>query len=140
MVLPDFGLGWICIFFVVLTLGSITCSYTTALIYGHIYPFFPAISDTGVLSPEKFIFREFNNLAAFLFIANTYVRYMQYQLVAFQCREEHWWLEKLNKFTFGMGILSGISMTFVANFETQKVSFKGGRVCSLCQTRANVTC
>lgn len=127
MVLPDFGLGWICIFFVVLTLGSITCSYTTALIYGHIYPFFPAISDTGVLSPEKFIFREFNNLAAFLFIANTYVRYMQYQLVAFQCREEHWWLEKLNKFTFGMGILSGISMTFVANFETQKVSFKGGR-------------
>ena len=121
---PDLGLGWLCILFVVLTISSISCSYSVALMYGHIYPFFPAISDTGVLSPEKYIFRELNNLAAFLFITNAYVRYMQYQLVASQCREEHTKLERLNKLTFGIGILAGISMTFVANFEIQRVRLK----------------
>ncbi|XP_031569239.1 DNA damage-regulated autophagy modulator protein 1-like [Actinia tenebrosa] len=124
MGLPDLGLGWLCILFVVLTISSISCSYSVALIHGHIYPFFPAISDTGALSPEKYIFRELNNLAAFLFITNAYVRYMQYQLVAEQCREEHSKLENLNKFTFGIGILAGISMTLVANFEIQReISF-----------------
>ncbi|EDO45188.1 predicted protein, partial [Nematostella vectensis] len=109
---------------VVLTLGSMLTSYIVAFIHGHVYPFMPAVSDTGVLSPEKYIFRELNNLASFLFIATCFVRYMQYQIVAEQCREESVKLSRLNKLTFGIGTLSGVSMTFVANFEIQKtVSF-----------------
>ena len=115
------GLGWVCLLFVVFSLFSVSCSYSIAIFHGHVYPFLPSISETGVKFPEKYVFRELFNLSAFLFITNAYVRYMQYQLVAEQCRDDHHWLTQLNEFTFMVGICSGIAMTFVANFEVQKV-------------------
>ena len=96
-------------------------SYCVALSHGHIYPFLPAISETGVLYPEKYFFRELANLSAFSFISNGFVRYMQYKLVAEQCREEHVKLRRLNKLAFVVAIFAGVGMTFVANFEIEKV-------------------
>ena len=46
---------------------------------------------------------------------------MQYKLVAEQCREEHVKLRRLNKLAFVVAILAGVGMTFVANFEIEKV-------------------
>lgn len=99
-------------------------SYCVALSYGHIYPFLPAISETGVLFPEKYVFRELANLSAFLFISNAFVRFMQYKLVAEQYPEDNVKLHRLNKLAFVVAILAGLGMTLVANFEIEKVCSK----------------
>lgn len=119
---PRCGLGWLCILLVICSAVTVISSYCVALSHGHIYPFLPAISETGVLYPEKYVFRELANLIAFLFISNAFVRFMQYKLVADQCREEHVKLRRLNKLAFVVAILAGVGMTFVANFEIEKVS------------------
>lgn len=118
---PRCGLGWLCILLVICSVVTVVSSYCVALSHGHIYPFLPAISETGVLFPEKYVFRELTNLTAFLFISNAFVRFMQYKLVAEQCREEHVKLRRLNKVAFVVAILAGVGMTFVANFEIEKV-------------------
>ena len=100
---------------------TVISSYCVALSHGHIYPFLPAISETGVLFPEKYVFRELANLSAFLFISNAFVRFMQYKLVAEQCPEEHVKLRRLNNLAFMVAILAGVGMTLVANFEIEKV-------------------
>jgi len=115
------GLGWLCILLSICCAVTVISSYCVALSYGHIYPFLPAISETGVLYPEKYVFRELANLSAFLFISNAFVRFMQYGLVAQQCREEHVKLCRLNKLAFVVAILAGLGMTLVANFEIEKV-------------------
>lgn len=115
------GLGWLCILLVICCAITVISSYCVALSYGHIYPFLPAISETGVMYPEKYVFRELANLSAFLFISNAFVRFMQYKLVAEQCREEHVKLCRLNKLAFVVAILAGLGMTLVANFEIEKV-------------------
>lgn len=120
-ILPRCGLGWLCILLVICSAVAVISSYCVALSHGHIYPFLPAISETGVLYPEKYVFRELANLSAFLFISNAFVRFMQYKLVAEQCREEHVKLRRLNKLAFVVAILAGVGMTFVANFEIEKV-------------------
>ena len=116
------GLGWLCILLTICCAVTVISSYCVALSYEHIYPFLPAISETGVLYPEKYVFRELANLSAFLFISNAFVRFMQYKLVAQQCREENVKLCRLNKLAFAVAILAGVGMTFVANFEIGKVS------------------
>ena len=118
---PRCGLGWLCILLVICSTVTVISSYCVALSHGHIYPFLPAISETGVLYPEKYVFRELANLTAFLFISNAFVRFMQYKLVAEQCREEHVKLRRLNKLAFVVAILAGVGMTFVANFEIEKL-------------------
>lgn len=115
------GLGWLCILLAICCAVTVISSYCVALSYGHIYPFLPAISETGVLYPEKYVFRELANLSAFLFISNAFVRFMQYKLVAEQCREGHVKLGRLNKLAFAVAILAGLGMTLVANFEIEKV-------------------
>lgn len=117
------GLGWLCILLTICCGATVIASYCVALTYGHIYPFLPAISETGVLYPEKYVFRELTNLSAFLFISNAFVRFMQYKLVAEQCREGHAKLCRLNTVAFLVAILAGLGMTLVANFEIEKVSF-----------------
>ena len=116
------GLGWLCILLAICCAATVISSYCVALTYGHIYPFLPAISETGVLYPEKYVFRELANLSAFLFISNAFVRFMQYKLVAEQCREGHVKLCRLNTLAFVVAILAGLGMTLVANFEIEKVS------------------
>ena len=118
---PRCGLGWLCILLAICSAVTVVSSYCVALSHGHIYPFLPAISETGVLYPEKYVFRELANLTAFLFISNAFVRFMQYKLVAEQCREEHVKRRRLNKLAFVVAILAGVGMTFVANFEIEKV-------------------
>lgn len=117
----NLGLGWLCILFVVFSINTVISSYCVALSHGHIFPFLPAISETGVLYPEKYIFRELGNLSGFLFVANAYIRYLQYKLVSEQCPEEHPTLNRLNMLAFITAICSGTGITFVANFEVQKV-------------------
>ncbi|XP_074633412.1 DNA damage-regulated autophagy modulator protein 1-like [Acropora palmata] len=114
------GLGWLCILLAICCGATVIASYSVALTYGHIYPFLPAISETGVLYPEKYVFRELTNLSAFLFISNAFVRFMQYKLVAEQCREGHAKLCRLNTVAFLVAILAGLGMTLVANFEIEK--------------------
>ena len=119
----NLGLGWLCILFVLLSINTVVCSYCVALSYGHIFPFLPAISETGVLYPERYIFRELGNLTGFLFVANAYVRFLQYQLVAEQCPERHSRLDRLNLVAFVTAMFSGTGITFVVNFEVQKVRY-----------------
>ena len=121
---PRCGLGWLCILLVICCSVTVVSSYCVALSYGHIYPFLPAISETGVLFPEKYVFRELANLSAFLFISNAFVRFMQYKLVAEQYPEDNVKLHRLNKLAFVVAILAGLGMTLVANFEIEKVCSK----------------
>ena len=121
---PRCGLGWLCILLVICCSVTVVSSYCVALSYGHIYPFLPAISETGVLFPEKYVFRELANLSAFLFISNAFVRFMQYKLVAEQYPEDNVKLHRLNKLAFAVAILAGLGMTLVANFEIEKVCSK----------------
>ena len=116
------GLGWLCVLLSIFSIVTVISSYCVALFHGHVYPFLPAISETGILFPEKYVFRELTNLSAFLFISNAFVRFMQYKLVAEQCKEEeHIKLRRLNKLAFVVAIFAGVGMTLVANFEAQKV-------------------
>ena len=47
---------------------------------GHIQAFLPYISDTGVLAPERSVFSQLINIAAFLHLTTVYIRFRHVNL------------------------------------------------------------
>ena len=117
------SLGWIPIVFVFATVLGYFIPYLIATYTGHVYPFFPTISDSGILVPESLVFREMMNLSGFLAIATTFVRFMQLRLItcALQ-RPLSSSVEKLNCIGMFIGTTGGLAVTFVGNFRAKKVS------------------
>ena len=64
--------------------------YSIALSLNHVPAFLPYISDTGVRVPERSVFSQFVNLAAFFHMVTIYVRYEQVRAeIKYRWNEEH---------------------------------------------------
>jgi len=118
----EIGLGWVPILFFVVTLTGYVIPYFIATSQQHVYFLLPAISDSGVRSPESFVFRELVNLSGFLSICNVYIRYKQYEMYTTFDAYNLSWLRKLNLLCLLDGLLGGVAVTFVANFKSKRVS------------------
>ena len=117
-----FNLGWIPIVFFVSTVLAYFVPYFIAIYTGHVYPFFPAISDSGILVPESLVFREMMNISGFLAITTAFIRFMQLRLVLSSLeRTFHVKVEKINFATMIIGVVGGFAVTFVGNFSAKKV-------------------
>ena len=55
-------------------------SYGISVGLGHITAFLPYISDTGVLAPERSVFSQLINIAAFLHMTTVYIRFRHVNL------------------------------------------------------------
>ena len=73
-----------------LTLYMYSYRYSIALSLNHVPAFLPYISDTGVRVPERSVFSQFVNLAAFFHMVTIYVRYEQVRAeIKYRWNEEH---------------------------------------------------
>ena len=117
-----FNLGWVPILFVLSTVMGYFVPYFIATYTGHVYPFFPAISDSGIMEPESLVFREMMNISGFLAMTTTFIRYLQLRLVISSIHSRvpmH--VQQLNFSAMIVGEIGGIAVTFVGNFSAKKV-------------------
>eukprot|EP00794_Sanderia_malayensis_P011254 gene11254-12434_t len=116
-----FSLGWIPIAFVLATVMAYFIPYFIATYTGHVYPFFPAISDSGILVPESLVFREMMNISGFLAITTTFIRFMQLRLITSSIDIiPPILVEKLSFLAMLVGMIGGLAITFVGNFQARK--------------------
>ena len=113
------GYGFLPVVWSLYTFLVFLLCYLLAVHFNHVYPFVPAISDTGAYPPEGNIFAELFSISAYLGILNICVRYLQLRLSI----GEDLLLTRLNKVTVIFGVLSAVGATIIANFESKTVSF-----------------
>ena len=117
-----FTLGWVPIIFVFSTILGYFVPYFIATYTGHVYPFFPAISDSGIMEPESLVFREMMNISGFLAMTTTFIRYLQLQLVLSSIHSRiPSYIQQSNFSAMIVGEIGGIAVTFVGNFSAKKV-------------------
>ena len=116
------GFGFLPIVWSIFSLGAPIVSYAVSVWNGHVYPFLPAISDTGSKSPESNLFSMLLNLSTFVSLFNIYVRYYQCGLQIRRCMDIKDTLVRLNKIGLlfaGFSIFGGV---IVANFQSNEVN------------------
>ena len=118
----SFGLGYLPVVWSILTFSAFITSYAVSVSNGDVYPFLPAISDTGSKSPEANVFSLFMNLSIIVSIGNFFVRYCQSQLQAKHCRDNRDGILRLNKVAMVLAAVSGLGALIVANVQSRKVS------------------
>ncbi|XP_062583381.1 DNA damage-regulated autophagy modulator protein 2-like [Saccostrea cucullata] len=104
--------------FVVLLPVTFLITYAIAVSDEEVAPFFPFISDTGTLPPESCIFGQLLNIAAVLILIVIYLRYKQitaYIAITNLTRPS----PRTNTGFFVLGLLSGIGLSIVANFQVE---------------------
>ncbi|XP_022325145.2 DNA damage-regulated autophagy modulator protein 2-like [Crassostrea virginica] len=91
-------------------------TYAIAVSDGDVYPWFPYISDVGTLPPESCVFGQLMNIAALLIMTVVFLRYEQLKTI--------WGTNnpKKNKVSFALGLLAGIGLSIVANFQVDNVN------------------
>jgi hypothetical protein len=98
--------------------------YSIATSNGHIYPYVPAISDTGLGIPENAIFAESFNFIAYSVLVLMVIRYFQVrEILATGTVEEIKGntLKNLNKGSVLLGSISAFGATLVGNFKSERV-------------------
>ncbi|KAF5300128.1 hypothetical protein FQR65_LT09218 [Abscondita terminalis] len=124
------------------TIKSFLC-YFIAVLYKHVYPVLPYISDTGATPPESCIFGQMLNIGAILLALIMYVRYRQ---VDFILKSNDIGISKRwNGFSLLVGYFICFGITIVGNFQQNTVlyihligamtTFGGTAVLFLVQTR-----
>lgn len=116
------GFGYLPVFWALFTSFTFLLCYTIAVSLNHIYPFVPAISDTGARIPEANLFSEFFNFSALLLAVSVFVRYLQFQMLTKGFESSDLRLSRLNKFGLGFGLVSAFGGTIIANFPSNEVS------------------
>lgn len=119
----SFGLGYLPVFWGFFTCFTFLLCYSIAVANNHIYPFVPAISDTGAQVPESNIFSELFNFSAALVVINVLVRFLQLRLITTGLDSSDLLLGRLNKLGVAFGVISALGATIIANFPSQEVSF-----------------
>ena len=97
-------------------------SYLIAYGQGHIFPFWPYISDAGAHAPESCYFGQLLNISAMCAIVFGVLRY--WMIKAYMERElistnVNWIMNKLGLILM---VLAGFGMSMVANFQESHVS------------------
>lgn len=110
-----FGYGFLPLIWSIYTFLVFLLCYLLAVHYQHVYPFVPAISDTGAYPPEGNIFGELFSFSAYVAIVNVFVRYLQLQLAV----GEDVLLARVNKVSVIFGVLSSVGATIIANFQSK---------------------
>ncbi|RZC42473.1 DNA damage-regulated autophagy modulator protein 2-like, partial [Asbolus verrucosus] len=105
------GIWFICTFVI---------SYFVALFNGHIYYFFPYISDTGTLPPESCIFGQMLNIGALLMLVTMYIRYRVVALLKYRGSVTNY--KEWNNWSNLFGIMSCFGMSMVGNFQETNVT------------------
>ena len=113
-----FGYGFLPVVWSLYTFLVFLLCYLLAVHFHHVYPFVPAISDTGVHPPEGNLFSLLFTLSAFFGVISISVRYLQLRLVI----EEDLLLSRLNKIALFFGLLSLFGATVIASFQSVMVS------------------
>lgn len=111
------GMSWILIGLVVFNPGTFLITFMISWQLGHFDPILPLISDTAALQPETGIFAELLNIGALFMALTIYVRYRQ--LAEYLSTRESPHPVRVNKASFGIGIIVVFGMTVVANFPTR---------------------
>ncbi|KAJ6659974.1 hypothetical protein lerEdw1_018171 [Lerista edwardsae] len=108
------GVAFLPVLLVIWSSAAFIISYVIAVLYGHVQPVFPYISDTGATPPESGIFGFMINVSAFLGAATMYIRYLitkqQNEITNFMKR-------RYNVIVLGVGLVGCIGMSIVASFQ-----------------------
>lgn len=111
------GLGILPIAFAVLTAITVITTYVLAVLYSHVYPFFPTISETGEEEPERNVFSLLLCLSSFIGFIVVIIRYKQYRFVSEYNELEQRKLVKINKLTVVLGVITCAGGAIVATFQ-----------------------
>lgn len=120
------GLGYLPMLWSLFAGVALAICYTIATSKGHIYPYIPAISDTGLKIPENGIFAESFNFIAYSVLVLMVIRYFQVrEILATGSVEEIKGntLKKFNQGSLFLGSLSAFGATLVGNFKSERVSY-----------------
>lgn len=115
------GYGYLPVGWAIFTSLTFLMCYGIAVSQHHIYPFVPAISDTGARVPESNIFSEFFNFSMVLMALSLFVRYLQFEMLTKGLDSSDLLLRRLNKVGLGCGLVSVFGGTIIANFPSNEV-------------------
>lgn len=115
------GYGYLPICWALFTSFTFLLCYGIAVSQDHIYPFVPAISDTGARIPEANIFSELFNFSVVLMALSLIVRYLQFEMLTKGLDSPDFLLSRLNKIGLGCGLVSAFGGTIIANFPSNEV-------------------
>ena len=115
------GYGYLPVGWAIFTSLTFLMCYGIAVSQHHIYPFVPAISDTGARVPESNIFSEFFNFSMVLMALSLFVRYLQFEMLTKGLDSPDLLLRRLNKVGLGCGLVSVFGGTIIANFPSNEV-------------------
>ncbi|VDK75712.1 unnamed protein product [Litomosoides sigmodontis] len=131
--------GHLPIFFAMFFTLMLSASYVLAVWQGDVDPVFPYISSSGDHRPESCFFSMMLNLCSFLIMLIIYLRvqmkalmkegctdiyngqFVKYLLVVELNRDSDRLLKRLNVFTYAIGMIGGVGMFVVANFQESAV-------------------
>eukprot|EP00795_Rhopilema_esculentum_P000407 gene407-10074_t len=116
------GLGILPVIWSIFTLSAPILGYSVAVSSHHLYPFLPAISDTGSREPEANIFSMLMNLSVFSGIFNIYVRFYQCDLQIQYCRDIRETLVRLNRTGVVFAVISIVGAIVVSNFHSRALA------------------
>eukprot|EP00111_Clytia_hemisphaerica_P000628 TCONS_00001795-protein len=115
-------LGVMPLLFSLCSIVTFIITYSVAVADGHVYPFLPAISDTGGIKPESNIFGFCLSACSFLGFVSVVIRYYQYRFVSENNEEHRPRLVCVNKIALVIGIVSTGGALLVAAFQDRGVS------------------
>ena len=115
------GYGYLPVCWALFTSFTFLLCYGIAVSLDHIYPFVPAISDTGARIPEANIFSEFFNFSLVLMVLSLFVRYLQFQMLTQGLDSADRHLDRFNKIGLGFGLVSAFGGSIIANFPSNEV-------------------
>lgn len=120
------GYGYLPVVWAFFTSFTFLLCYGIAVSKNHIYPFVPAISDTGAQIPEASIFSELFNFSMVLMVLSLIVRYLQFEMLTKGLDSTDPLLNRLNKVGLGCGLVSALGGTIIANFPSKEVRSRIG--------------
>lgn len=116
------GYGYLPVVWAFFTSFTFLLCYGIAVSKNHIYPFVPAISDTGAQIPEASIFSELFNFSMVLMVLSLIVRYLQFEMLTKGLDSTDPLLNRLNRVGLGCGLVSALGGTIIANFPSKEDS------------------
>ena len=121
------GLGSLPAVFVAFSSVTVISTYIIAVSYGHVYPYLPTISYTGIKEPERNIFTLCMGISSFMGTMVVTVRYKQFKFISEYNVQEQNRLIKINNLGVFLGLLSFFGGAIVASFQVCKqcISCKG---------------
>jgi len=110
-------LGVLPLLFSLCSIITIIITYSVSVSNGHVYPWLPAISDTGGIPPESNIFGFCLSACSFFGFVSVIVRYYQYRFISENNEEHRSTLVFINKLSVLVGIVSTSGALVVAAFQ-----------------------